>query len=116
VTGCLALGLVIVGLSWLVGGLDALAVGAVIAVWSLCVATRLILGRPGVDWTVPTPDRMLAATERLHRGRPRRGGSRGRVTGARSDAQAHATQPDRAVGVGAVPDTDAARSGTRRTG
>jgi hypothetical protein len=52
---------VILGLSWLVGGLDVMAVGAVLAVWALCVATRVILGRPGTDWTVPTFAQVVAA-------------------------------------------------------
>jgi hypothetical protein len=53
---------VILGLSWLVGGLDVMAVGAVLAVWSLCVAARVILGRPGTDWTAPTLEQIVAAT------------------------------------------------------
>lgn len=62
VTLCLVLATVILGLSWLVGGLDVVAVGAVLAVWSLCVAARVILGQPGTDWTVPTLEQVIAAT------------------------------------------------------
>ncbi|WP_049807062.1 hypothetical protein [Pseudofrankia inefficax] len=61
ITLCLVLATVILGLSWLVGGLDVMAVGAVLAVWALCVAARVILGRPGTDWTVPTFDQVVAA-------------------------------------------------------
>ncbi|OHV35811.1 MULTISPECIES: hypothetical protein [Pseudofrankia] len=50
---CLVLGVVILVLSGLVGALDLLAVGAVLGVWALCVAARLILGRYGEDWALP---------------------------------------------------------------
>ncbi|WP_045877154.1 hypothetical protein [Pseudofrankia sp. DC12] len=61
ITLCLVLAAVILGLSWLVGGLDVMALGAVLGVWALCVAARVILGRPGTDWTVPTLDQVVAA-------------------------------------------------------
>jgi hypothetical protein len=44
-------GAVVLGLSWLVGGLDVLAVAGVVGVWAVAVAGRVILGRPSRDWT-----------------------------------------------------------------
>jgi hypothetical protein len=44
-------GAVILGLSWLVGGLDVVAVAGVVGVWAVAVAGRVILGRPSRDWT-----------------------------------------------------------------
>jgi len=60
---CLVLATVVLVLSWLVGSLGVLALGAVVGLWGLCVAGWAILGRPGVDWTVPTR-RMLAGCAR----------------------------------------------------
>ena len=49
--GCALAGVVILALSWLVGTLDIGAVGAVLSVWTVAVAARVILGRPRRDWT-----------------------------------------------------------------
>ena len=56
---CLLLATVILFLSWLAGSLDVVALGSVLGLWGLCAAGWAILGRPGVDWTVPTR-RLLA--------------------------------------------------------
>ncbi|OHV45901.1 hypothetical protein CC117_09025 [Parafrankia colletiae] len=49
--------------SALVGALDLFAVGAVLGFWTLIVATGLVLGRPGIDWAVPTDELRRAARQ-----------------------------------------------------
>ncbi|MBL7513615.1 hypothetical protein I6A94_27755, partial [Frankia sp. CN4] len=92
---CLALAAVILAVSWLVGALDAFAVGAVVGVWALCVATRLILGRHGEDWTVPVRSDQLRALSRA--------GLRQRIS-----------EPPSGLGAGAVSAERAARARAAR--
>ncbi|ONH54857.1 hypothetical protein CcI49_29590 [Frankia sp. CcI49] len=45
---------VLLGCSALLGALDLFAAGAVLGFWVLIAATGLVLGRPGIDWQIPT--------------------------------------------------------------
>jgi len=128
----LAIGAVILVLSGLVGALDLLAVGAVLGVWALLVAARVILGRYGEDWALPAethvPDgwqRVLTRPGRATADRPagagtrpwdrarqyltaRRGQRAGDGKGLRSPAS-----PSGAMGPGAVR-ADVTRPGAAR--
>ncbi|MCK9932084.1 hypothetical protein MXD62_33945 [Frankia sp. Mgl5] len=85
--------------SALVGALDLFAVGAVFGFWTLIAATGLVLGRPGVDWRIPTEEiragaRRAAVVGRREAARVARGLARtGGTTARRVQRRARRDRP-----------------------
>ncbi|WP_230202788.1 rhomboid family intramembrane serine protease [Parafrankia discariae] len=96
--GLIGAGVLLVA-SALVGALDLFAVGAVLGFWTLIAATGLVLGRPGVDWQVPTEElragaRRAAVVGRREAGRAARGLARtGGRTARRVENRARRDRP-----------------------